>query len=62
MNLRKKVNDKLLNDDALDIEYGKHLEYPYIHNKKFINIDYNKNYDLLTYILFFFTFSCKKIS
>ena len=58
MNLRKKVNDKLLNDEALDIEYGKHLEYPYIQNKKFINIDYNKNYDLLTYILFFFTFSC----
>lgn len=58
MKLRDKHSFALLNDEKLNINEPIYEEYPYIKNKKTIKIDYNKNYDFITYILFFFTFAC----
>lgn len=51
----KKVNYELLNDDLL-FESNEHSKYPCEETKK-LKIDYNKNYELTSIILFFFTFS-----
>ena len=56
--LRNKYNFSLLNDEQLNIDEPVSGEYPYIKSKKILKIDYNKDYDFVTYILFFFTFSC----
>ncbi len=58
MKIRNKYNLGDLNDSNLNIREPIYDEYPYIKNKKTIKIDYNKNYDFITYILFFFTFAC----
>ena len=64
MNLRKYKktnlsNPKLLNDRLLDIKNIVDDSYPHEEAKLFsiLNIDYEKKYDLNTYILFFFSFS-----
>lgn len=58
MKLRNKYSFDLLNDEKLNINVPVYKEYPYIKNKKSLKIDYNKDYDFITYILFFFTFAC----
>lgn len=66
MNLRKnyitgKEKNLLLNDYLLDIDERVNKEYPLEKVKmpvrKWLKVDYNKNYSIKTYILFFFTFS-----
>ena len=64
MNLRNYKKEKLtladlLNDELLNIENLVDEAYPYPKTKAFalLNIDYEKQYDLNTYILFFFSFS-----
>lgn len=67
MNLRNKVKNKypkLLNDTYLDIEDEKEEEYPkegykipFKVHRKWLNIDYRRNYSVTNYILFFFSFS-----
>lgn len=58
------TNSYLLNDKYLDIPDIKNESYhedkfsiPLKKYRKWLKIDYNKDYTLLTYILFFFTFS-----
>jgi len=64
VNLRKYkynelTNKELLNDNKLYIKECINEKYPDDYSKKSIlNIDYNKEYDLNTYILLFFSFSC----
>lgn len=64
MKLRKKINGEIETDKYLDIKEYNNKEYPeekYLikinKTRKWLNIDYNKNYSLQTYILFFFTFA-----
>ena len=58
MKLRNKHCFDLLNDEKLNINKAIYEEYPHIKNNKSLKIDYNKDYDFITYILFFFTFAC----
>ena len=58
------TNGTLLNDELLEIENPINEEYPeekYLKKldkrKKWLKADYNQNYTVQTYILFFFTFS-----
>ena len=66
MTLRNKVNldnndRELLNDSLLDIEKSVNEEYPEerykVKTRKWLKVDFNKDYSIKTYILFFFTFS-----
>ncbi len=57
MVLRKNKNLDVLNDNLLDIEEEITGCYPEIKKNKWFNINYNKDYDIQTYVLFFFTFS-----
>lgn len=53
------LNDKYLNiDDVVDESYpDSKFSIPLKKHRKWLKIDYNKDYSLITYILFFFTFS-----
>ncbi len=67
MDLRNKVKDKyshLLNDTYLEIEEEKEEEYPtdgykipLRAHRKWLNVDYRRNYSITNYILFFFSFA-----
>ncbi len=67
MELRNRIKKKysnLLNDSYLDIEEEVSKEYPadgykveFRKYKKLLNIDYRKNYGVINYILFFFSFA-----
>lgn len=67
MNLRKNKKNKidkenLLNDKSLELEDGIYDVCPSNNlykgkTRKWLNINYNRDYDVKTYILFFFTFS-----
>ena len=52
---RELTNAKLLNDKKLNIKELVDDSYP--HEETISNIDYDKNYSLTSYILFFFSFS-----
>lgn len=53
--------DNLLNDELLNVDEVINDTYPdykyQSKSRKWLNINYNKNYDIISYILFFFTFS-----
>ena len=55
----KKYSYELLNDEALYMENPETASYqdPLVSEKRSIKIDYNKNYELTSIILFFFIFS-----
>lgn len=57
--LENLVDGDLLNDDKLYIDNAVQDEYPEAkkYKKSILNLDYNKNYSINSYILFFFTFS-----
>ena len=72
MNLRKNKKNKidkenLLNDKSLELEDGIYDVCPSNNlykgkTRKWLNINYNRDYDVKTYILFFFTFFITNIS
>ena len=64
MNLRKNSSSQLLNDSYLDIPTATETAYPeekfsiaISKSRKWLNVDYAKDYSTTTYILLFFTFS-----
>ena len=64
MNLRKNSSSQLLNDSYLDIPTAAETAYPeekfsiaISKSRKWLNVDYAKDYSTTTYILLFFTFS-----
>ena len=67
MKLREKAVEKyseVLNDDALAVEESYEWPYrmvdyklPFVEKRKWLRIDYKRDYTVVTYILFFFSFS-----
>ncbi|MBR3898626.1 MAG: DUF975 family protein [Bacilli bacterium] len=63
MKLRNRIDGEMEKDTYLDIKEYKDEEYPEekylikINTRKWLKVDYDKNYTLTTYIIFFFTFA-----